>query len=405
MLDGWREAKPPVCNRSHDNLLVGWRAFSTLPDSFLSRMSPVVPCQLKSIRYVAGHAKDPLHNLAWRRRSAMTIPQITQGSGWRMAIVTPLGKWIAGIVAGLTILVVAGLAGAIVFGTAGSPKPMQPRPLDLTNLPALSHYTARDGTKLVYRAYPGGGEQVAVLIHGTATDSSVMNALAKTLNAVGTTVYAPDLRGHGASGKRGDIDYIGQLDDDLADLIAAIRPEHANAALTLIGFSGGGAFTIRIAGGPYGDLFNRYIVIDPAIVYPSSLARPNAGGWATPYLPRIVGLIVLNKLGIHWFDGLDAIVFAIPPGNENLTGVYSFRLAMNLNSRDYFGSLQRTKKPMALIAGGDDDQFYADRYAPTLQPAKPDLTVELVPGLDHVDMLMKPAALAALRRTFETMPR
>jgi non-heme chloroperoxidase len=338
----------------------------------------------------------------------MTFPQFTQrSSGWRTItlIVGPLGKWITGIVAGLAAVVVAGLAGAIVFGTAGSPKPVQPRQLDLTNLPALSHYKARDGTQLAYRAYPGGGEQVAVLIHGTATESSVMNALAKTLNAAGTTVYAPDLRGHGASGKRGDIDYIGQLDDDLADLIATIRPEHANAALTLIGFSGGGAFTIRIAGGPHGDLFNRYIVISPAIVYPSPLARPNAGGWATPYVPRIVGLIVLNKMGIHWFDDLDAIVFAIPPGNENLTGVYSFRLAMNLGSSDYFGSLQRTKKPMALIAGGNDDQFYADRYAPTLQPAKPNLTVELVPGLDHVDVLMKPAALAALRRTFDAMLR
>jgi non-heme chloroperoxidase len=173
----------------------------------------------------------------------------------------------------------------------------------------------------------------------------------------------------------------------------------------LIGFSGGGAFTIRIAGGSYGNLFDRYIVIAPAIVYPSPLARPNAGGWATPYLPRIVGLIILDKIGIHWFDGLDAIVFAIPPGNQDLTGVYSFRLAMNLGSNDYFAALQRTKKPMALIAGTNDDQFYADRYAPLLQPAKPDLTVELVPGLDHVDMLMKPAAFAALRRTFDAMPR
>jgi pimeloyl-ACP methyl ester carboxylesterase len=85
-----------------------------------------------------------------------------------------------------------------------------------------------------------------------------------TLNAAGTTVYKPDLRGHGGSGKRGDIDYIGQLDDDIVDLIATIRAEHVNAALTLIGFSAGGAFTIRIAGGPHGDLFNRYIVIDPA---------------------------------------------------------------------------------------------------------------------------------------------
>ena len=231
-----------------------------------------------------------------------------------------------------------------------------------------------------------------------------MNALAKTLQADGATVYALDLRGHGGSGRHGDIDYIGQLDDDLADFIGMIHPEHASATVTLIGFSGGGAFTIRIAGGIHGDLFNRYVLIDPAIVWPSRLARPNAGGWATPYLPRIIGLVILNKFGIRWFNGLDAIVFAVPPNLENVTRVYSFRLAMNLNSGDYFGALERTKKPMALIAGGNDDQFYADRYASALQPAKPDLTVELVPGLDHIDMLMKPAALMALRRTFNAMP-
>jgi non-heme chloroperoxidase len=98
-------------------------------------------------------------------------------------------------------------------------------------------------------------------------------------------------------------------------------------------------------------------------------------------------------------------VFAVPPGNSNLTAVYSFRLAMNLGSKDYLDKLKHAKKPMALIAGSADDQFYADRYAPLLQPVKPDLTVELVAGLDHVDMLMKPAALAALRRTFDAMPR
>jgi pimeloyl-ACP methyl ester carboxylesterase len=78
---------------------------------------------------------------------------------------------------------------------------------------------------------------------------------------------------------------------------------------------------------------------------------------------------------------------------------------MNLGSSDHYGALERTKKPVALIAGATDDQFYADRYAALLQPAKPDFTVELVPDLDHVDTLMKPAALAALRRTFDPMPR
>lgn len=315
------------------------------------------------------------------------------------------GTW--GRAAGAFLLILAiAWASAIAFGTAAPPAhTMQPRKLDLTGLPPLNRFAARDGTRLAYRLYPGGEKDVAVLIHGSGTESGVMNAPARTLQADGVSVYAPDLRGHGSSGRRGDIDYIGQLDDDLADLAAVIRTAHPHATMTLIGFSGGGAFTIRIAGGRYGDLFDRYIVIDPAIVYPSPIARPNAGGWATPYVPRIVGLMALNKIGIHWFDGLDAIVFAVPPGHPNLTGAYSFRLAMNLNSGDYFGALQRTKKPMALIAGAADDQFYADRYAQYLKPAKPDLSVELVPGLDHVDMIMRPAALAALRRTFDSMPR
>jgi alpha-beta hydrolase superfamily lysophospholipase len=38
------------------------------------------------------------------------------------------------------------------------------------------------------------------------------------VRAAGITTYVPDIRGHGGSGRRGDIDYIGQLDDDLADL-------------------------------------------------------------------------------------------------------------------------------------------------------------------------------------------
>jgi|HubBroStandDraft_2_1064218.scaffolds.fasta_scaffold1839797_1 hypothetical protein len=88
----------------------------------------------------------------------MTVPQITEASNSRTTnpVVAHVGKWIAGIVAALAAVAVVGLAGAIVFGTAGSPKPVQPRPLDLTNLPALSHYKARDGAELAYRVYPGG---------------------------------------------------------------------------------------------------------------------------------------------------------------------------------------------------------------------------------------------------------
>jgi pimeloyl-ACP methyl ester carboxylesterase len=310
------------------------------------------------------------------------------------------------IVAGVVAVLVIALAAIIAFGTSAPPaRFMKPRQLDLSGLPPLSRYIARDGASLAYRIYPAAGSEIAVLLHGSGTESSVMNAAAKVLNADGVSVYAPDLRGHGASGRRGDIDYIGQLDDDMGDLAVLARKAHPHAKITLIGFSGGGALTIRIAGGKYGALFDRYILIDPAIVYPSPVAKPDAGGWATPYVPRIAGLMALNAIGIHAFDGLTAIVFAVPPDRPNMTRAYSFRLAMNLNSGDYFRALQNTKKPMALIAGADDDQFYAGKYAPAFKPAKPDLTVRLVPDMDHVDMITKPAALAALRETFDALRR
>ena len=121
----------------------------------------------------------------------------------------------------------------------------------------------------------------------------------------GTASYALDIRGHGASGRRGDIDYIGPLDDDLADFVAHVRRVHPHAIWTLAGFSAGGAWALRIAGGPYGNLFDRYIAIAPALIFPKGVARPGNGRWATVSVPRIGGLIVLNYIGIHGFDGLN----------------------------------------------------------------------------------------------------
>jgi pimeloyl-ACP methyl ester carboxylesterase len=227
-----------------------------------------------------------------------------------------------------------------------------------------------------------------------------MHAVAKSIAKTGASVYAVDLRGHGGSGRTGDISYIGQLDDDLVDFLKAIGPEHPSARSTLIGFSGGGALTLRLAGGPHGDVFDHYVLIAPAITYPATLARPDTGGWAKPHLPRIVGLLILNALGVHAFDGLEALVFAVPPGTRDMTRTYSFRLMRNLATFDYLARLAQSNKPMALVAGADDEQFFADRYTAQLTPAKKDLSIDLVPGLGHLGMLTKPAGLAALSQIF-----
>ena len=97
--------------------------------------------------------------------------------------------------------------------------------IDYSGLPKLQHYTARDGTPLTYRHYPGKSDKVLILLHGSGWHSQYFLPLAGFIASQGIAqVYTPDLRGHGPSPlKRGDVDYIGQLEDDLAGLIAVIK--------------------------------------------------------------------------------------------------------------------------------------------------------------------------------------
>src|SRR5271157_6314915 len=108
--------------------------------------------------------------------------------------------------------------------------------IDASGAPDLSRFQARDGTWLAYRVYPaanGARDRIAVLAHGSSASSIEMHPLAASLAAAGLTAVALDVRGHGASGTRGDIAYPGQLDDDLADLIAELRKSDQNAKFSL----------------------------------------------------------------------------------------------------------------------------------------------------------------------------
>ena len=99
-----------------------------------------------------------------------------------------------------------------------------------------------------------------------------------------------DIRGHGGSGTRGDIGYVGQLEDDLADFVAEIRKTAPGAPLTLIGHSAGGGFSLRVAATPImQDMFVRTVLLAPYLGYDAPTNRPNSGGWANADIPRILG--------------------------------------------------------------------------------------------------------------------
>ena len=141
---------------------------------------------------------------------------------------------------------------------------------DLSDLPAVSRFQARDGTELAFRQYRPqieGIDRVAILVHGSSGGSRSMHTLAKAVAARGVETWAVDVRGHAASGTRGDIGYLGQLKDDLADLVGHIRTTRPNAEITLVGFSSGGGFALRIAGSPHPEPVRAH---DPA----RALSRP-----------------------------------------------------------------------------------------------------------------------------------
>jgi non-heme chloroperoxidase len=308
--------------------------------------------------------------------------------------------------AGLIAVAFAALAGVLTFDAPVKPPPLASisnpfASVDFSDLPAPLSYAARDGAKLRYRAYEGRGAQVVVLIHGSSDDGGGMHPLAKALRDAGASVYVPELRGHGASGRRGDIDYVAQLEDDLADLVAVLRPLHRDAGFTLIGFSSGGGFVLRAIAGRDETLFDRFIMISPALPPGTPTIRPRTGGWASVAVPRIIALVILNRVGIDWFDGLPVVAFATSPKAQNLTSVYSFRLARSFAAPpDYLAALGRSAKPAALLVGGDDELFYADRFEPLLKPARPDLRMTMVPGIGHIGMTVAPAGIAAVRQAF-----
>src|SRR5207249_5267849 len=82
------------------------------------------------------------------------------------------------------------------------------------------------GTKLAFRAYPAAGGAVkgsVVLLHGSSASSSSMHLMGKGFAAAGYAAYTLDIRGHGKSGTKGHIAYIGQLEDDLEDFVHSTK--------------------------------------------------------------------------------------------------------------------------------------------------------------------------------------
>jgi pimeloyl-ACP methyl ester carboxylesterase len=280
--------------------------------------------------------------------------------------------------------------------------------VDQSGLPNATHFQASDGTSLAYRLYAaadGSDRTLAILIHGSAGGSTGMNEIAKRLAADNVVVVAPDVRGHGESGTRGDIGYIGQLGSDLADLVAELRRRYANAHFALLGFSSGGGFALRAAAGRLRGDFDRVVLVSPYLGYnaPSTRSSATSAQWADIDAPRILALAALRRVGLTCCEALPVIAFAVAPGSEKyVTPVYSYRLLINFSAPPGLAAaFRRLNVPTTIIAGDKDELMQSDKYSEVVSGVEPAVNVQILPGLGHMDMLHAPAALEAISAVFK----
>jgi non-heme chloroperoxidase len=296
------------------------------------------------------------------------------------------------------VLCVAGLA--IGLGGPGRPAPMSSvnnpfKDTEYADIPAVQYFASRDGSRLAFREYSAKQVPIrgsVVLIHGSAGRSNSMHVMGRSFAQAGYLAYALDMRGHGNSGFRGHIDYIGELENDVEDFMNSVS--HPGKT-TLVGFSSGGGFVLRFAASERQKLFSNYLLLSPFLSQDSPTYRPNSGGWVSVGLPRVIAITVLNTMHITAFNDLPVINFALDEADRDfLTPQYSFALEENFRPhRDYRADIRSANQPMEVLAGQDDEAFHVERFAEVFRAEGKSVPVTIIPKIGHIALTLNSIAV------------
>jgi len=215
--------------------------------------------------------------------------------------------------------------------------------------------------------FPKESPNTVVLLHGVASSAYVYNRTATLLReATQSEVYTIDLRGHGQSeGKSGDVDFINQYANDLAEIIAIIRKEKPGGKIILAGHSMGGGVILRYAMESNFDQPDGFLLFAPLIGHNSPafhVGSSESESVEEPFMKihfeRIIGLTMLNEINNHTSDSLPVLFLNLPESMPLRS--YSFRANASMAPDDYAAALQSVHKPMLVLIGTDDEVFSAE---------------------------------------------
>ncbi len=133
----------------------------------------------------------------------------------------------------------------------------------------------------------------------------------------------------------------------------------------------------------------------------------DAGGWTVLNRRRLYGLLALNAIGIHGFNGLPILAFNKPAkfwdGTETLS--YSYRLNASYHPRYNYHADIRALAPHTLVLIGQNDEANDPEALRTLMAADaPQAEMKIMPGINHFGIFSDPTALDAMTAWMRGLP-
>ena len=150
---------------------------------------------------------------------------------------------------------------------------------------------------------------------------------------------------------------------------------------------------MRMAGGAYRDRMDKAVLLSPFLHHSAPTTHPNSGGWAKPLTRRLVGLSMLNNIGITALNNLTAIQFAMPqaildgPLGHTATTAYSFRLNTSYAPRNNYQKDIEKLPPFMLVVGSKDEAFFAEEFEPLLTQYSDKGVYHLIDDVGHLGIV------------------
>ena len=142
--------------------------------------------------------------------------------------------------------------------------------------------------------------------------------------------------------------------------------------------------------------------MSPFLKYNAPTARINSGGFAKPYTGRIIGLVMLNNVGIRWLNYLTVMEFNMPEkardGTETLS--YSYRLTTAYAPHDYEKDLSTITQPLLVVAGTKDETMIYCQYEPVISQYTT-VQIKILQGVSHMGLVVCSEVRPVIREWLE----